>query len=689
MKSINKNQAKKRIKKLKKTIKKHRYNYHVLDKEEISEEALDSLKKELFDLENKFPEFITEDSPTQRVGGEPLDKFEKHEHFSPMLSLQDGFNEQDLKDWKDRMERHVNEPVEGFFCEYKVDGLALELVYRDSVLEVASTRGDGLVGENVTKNVKTIESIPLKLRSPSRFTKEDSRLTNHPGWMSEGKDVVVRGEVFISHSEFKRINKRRKKEDKDPYANPRNLAAGTIRQLDPKVVSDRNLSFFAYELTADLKEGETVKPFGAKTHQKEHEMVRALGFKTTGEKECRRLQEVFDFREKAIKEREALGYEIDGVAVFVNDNQLFQRLGVTGKAPRGSIAYKFPLKKSTTEIEDIKIQIGRTGSATPVAVLKPVKIGGVTVTKASLHNEDEIDRLEVKIGDTVVVGRAGDVIPYVVRVVKDMRTGDEKDFIFPENCPVCNSKLVRPEGEVVKRCPSDDCMAKNREYLKYFVSKAAFDIDGLGEKVIEQLMEEGLVSTPADLFLLKEGDLLPLERFAEKSAKNLIEAIEGSKEITLSRLIYSLGIKQVGQRTAIDLADNFGDLESLKSASIDELLAIKDIGPVVAKEIKKWFENEKNNKLIKDLKKAGVEIEAPEERGSDLEGKTFVFTGSLDSFTRKEAKEKVLSLGGRPTSSVSGNTNFLVAGENPGSKLKDAKEKGVTILNEDEFKKLI
>ena len=682
-------EAKKRIKKLKKTIKKHRYNYHVLDKEEISEEALDSLKKELFDLENKFPEFITEDSPTQRVGGQPLDKFEKHNHFSPMLSLQDGFNKQDLRDWKERMERHIDEKVYGFFCEYKVDGLALELVYRDSVLEVASTRGDGLVGENVTKNVKTIESIPLKLRSPSRFTKEDSKLTDHPGWMSEGKDVVVRGEVFISHTEFKRINKKRKKEGKDPYANPRNLAAGTIRQLDPKVVSGRNLSFFAYELTADLKEGEDVRPFGAKTHQKEHKMVRALGFKTTGERKCKNLQEVFDFREEAIKNREGLDYEIDGVAVFVNDNHLFERLGVTGKAPRGAIAYKFPLKKSTTKIKDINIQIGRTGSATPVAVLEPVQIGGVTVTKASLHNEDEIERLGVKIGDTVVVGRAGDVIPYVVKVLEDMRTGEEKEFVFPSRCPVCDSKLVRPEGEVVKRCPSDDCMAKNREYLKYFVSKSAFDIDGLGEKVIEQLMEEGLVSSPADLFSLEEGDLLPLERFAEKSADNLIESIKNSKEVTLSEFIYSLGIKQVGQRTAIDLADNFGDLESLKEASVDELLAIKDIGPVVAKEIKEWFEKDKNKKLIADLKEAGVKIKAPEKKSSDLEGKTFVFTGSLDSFTRKEAKDKVLALGGRPTSSVSSNTDFLVVGDNPGSKLEEAKSKGVTVLKEDDFKEMI
>ena len=686
---MDKKEAKKRIKKLKKTIKKHRYNYHVLDKEEISEEALDSLKKELFDLENRFPELITPDSPTQRVGGEPLDKFEKHEHFSPMLSLQDGFNEEDLKDWKERMERHVDEKVEGFFCEYKVDGLALELVYEESHLKTASTRGNGLVGENVTENVKTIEAIPLKLREVDKFSEEQKKITGHSGWLKKKKNVVIRGEVFISRKEFERINKERKEKGEDPYANPRNLAAGSIRQLDPQVVACRNLDFFAYELTADLKEGEAVTPFGAKTHAMEHKMVRALGFKTTEEEICSNLEKVFDFREEAMEERGGLNYEIDGVAVFVNDNRLFDRLGVTGKAPRGSLAYKFPLKKSTTQIKDINIQIGRTGNATPVAVLEPVDIGGVTVTKASLHNEDEIRRLDVKIGDTVVVGRAGDVIPYVVRVLKEMRDGKEEEFVFPENCPICGSGLVQPEGEVAKKCPSDDCMAKKREYLKYFVSKSAFDIEGLGGKVLERLMEEGLVSDPADLFLLKKGDLLPLERFAQKSADNLIESINQSKEIFLDRFIYSLGINQVGERTAYDLAQKFKSLKNLKEATEEELLKVKDIGPVVAREIREWFNKEKNKKLIEKLEKAGVVIEEKRQEKSKLEGKSFVFTGSLESFSRNEAKEKVLSLGGRPTSSISGKTDFLVAGDNPGSKLDKAKKEGVKILNEKEFKEMI
>lgn len=685
---MNKKEVEKRIKQLKKTIKKHRYNYHVLNKEEISEEALDSLKKELFDLENEIPELVTPDSPTQRVGGEPLDKFEKYEHFSLMLSLQDGFSKKDIRDWQERMERYINEKVEGFFCEYKIDGLALELIYHDSVLETASTRGDGEIGEDVTKNVKTIEAIPLKLRSSNHFTDKEKGLTDDESWFDDKKDVVVRGEVFISHKEFERINKERKEEGKDPYANPRNLAAGSIRQLDPKVVASRNLSFFAYDLAANLKTEETVTPFGAKTHSKKHKLVRSLGFKTTNEKECSTIKEIADFREEAIKSRDQLGYEIDGIAVFVNDNRLFNRLGVTGKAPRGAIAYKFPLKKATTQVKDIKIQIGRTGSATPVAILEPVEVGGVTITRATLHNEDEIERLDVRIGDTVVVGRAGDVIPYIVRVLKEMRIGEEKEFKFPKKCPVCESKLIQPEGEVVKRCPSDDCVAKKREYLKYFVSKSAFDIDGLGEKVIEQLMEEGLVSGPPDIFKLEEGDLIPLERFAEKSADNLVKSIEESKGISLSRFIYSLGIKQVGEKTALDLSDKFGSLEKLKNATKEELLEIEDIGPVVAEAIKSWFEDKDNLKMIYELKKTGVKIKK-ENRSDKLTGKRFVFTGSLNEFTRREAKKKIVDLGGEVSSSISSNVDFLVVGESPGSKLEKAQNKAVRIINENEFKELI
>ncbi len=684
---MNKKEAEKRAQKLRKAIKKHRYNYHVLDKEEISQEALDSLKKELFDIETRFPELITPDSPTQRVGGEPLDKFEKVEHFSPMMSLQDAFSEEDLSDWKKRIERFGGEEVGDFFCEHKVDGLALELVYRDSVLTTASTRGDGIIGEDVTENVKTIEAIPLKLRSPENFSSDELKLSDHPGWRDK-KSVVIRGEAYISEDQFLKINKKREREGEKSYANPRNLAAGSIRQLDPKIVAERKLSFFAYGMSADLKEEETTTPFKAETHQKEHLMLRALGFKTTEEKRCKKISEVVEFRNEAIKKRENLNYEIDGVVVAVNSNKLFEKLGVTGKAPRGAIAYKFPLKKSTTVVEDIKIQIGRSGNATPVAILRPVEIGGVTVSRASLHNQDEIERLDVRVGDTVVVGRAGDVIPYVVEVVKEMRSGEEEKFEFPDTCPVCESPLVREPGEAAHKCTGNDCVAKKREYLSYFVSKAAFDIDGLGEKVIFQLMEEGLVSEPADIFNLKKGDLVPLERFAEKAADNLIEAIEESKEISFADFIYSLGIENVGERTAVELARLFKDVEDLKKADKEELLRIDDIGPVVAENIVDWFDDDKNKKMISDLLQAGVIIKKEKEK-ANLKGKRIVFTGGLKNFTRSEAKKRVIKAGGKVSSSVSEDIDYLVVGENPGSKLDLAKEKGVTVIDEEKFKKII
>ncbi len=682
-------EAQKRIEKLKKVIKKHRYLYHVLDKQEISEEALDSLKKELFDLENRFPEFVTPDSPTQRVGGKPLDEFDKHRHFSPMLSFQDAFTEEDMTDWKKRMERHSGKSPKEFFCEYKIDGLALELVYEKSILKTASTRGDGLVGEDVTENVKTIEAIPLRLRSPRFFSDEEKSFSEDSGWLDEGKSLIVRGEIFISKKEFEKINKKRKKKGEKAYANPRNLAAGSIRQLDPKIVSSRNLDFFAYDLVADLNTEETINPFGAKTHAKKHKLVRSLGFKTTKEKVCNGLDEVFLFREEAEEEREKLNYEIDGIAVFVNDNQFFEDLGVTGKAPRGGIAYKFPLKKAVTEVKDIKVQVGRTGSVTPVAILKPVEVGGVTITRASLHNEDELKKKDVKIGDSVVVGRAGDVIPYVIRVLKEMRDGNEKDFIFPEKCPVCGSRLVKRDEEVVKRCPSDDCVAKKREQLKHFVSKSAFDIEGLGDRVIALLMEEGIVSDPEDIFEIKKGDLIPLEGFGEKSANNLISSIEKSKEISLSRFIYSLGIRQVGERTAVDLAREFKSLENIKNAEREELLRVKDIGPVAAEEIEDWFVSEKNLNTVNNLRKAGVRIKNEYSKKDHLSDKTFVFTGRMDSFSRRKAKEKVLSSGGNVANSITEKTDYLVVGENPGSKLEAARKRGIETINEEEFINLL
>ena len=664
---MNKAEVKKRIEKLKKLINHHRYLYHVLDRQEISDAALDSLKKELFDLEQKYPEFVTPDSPTQRVGGRPLKKFEKVKHSQPMLSFNDAFSEEDMKDWEERIKKLLTpEEIEklNYFCELKFDGLAIELIYKNGILETGSTRGDGIIGENVTQNIKTIESIPLRLR-----TKKG--------------EVIVRGEAIIFKKDFLRMNKMREEADLPVYANPRNVAAGSIRQLDPKITAQRRLTFFAYDLVSDL---------GQTTHQEEHKILKDLGFKVNSySKFCKDLKQVFEFREQWKRDREKLEYEIDGIVAIVNENKIFQKLGTVGKAPRGAIAYKFPLKQAETIIENIKIQVGRTGAVTPVACLKPVEIGGTTISRATLHNEDEIKRLGVKIGDTVIVGRAGDVIPEVVKVLKELRTGKEKVFRMPKVCPFCGTKLVRPAGEVIWRCPNPDCQARQRRYLYHFVSKGAFDIDGLGPKIVDQLFENNLISDPADIFQLKEGDLMPLEGFAEKAAKNLINSINSKKEINFGRFIYALGIKEVGEQTAQDLANYFKDLKELKEASLEKLMGIKDIGPETAKSIYNWFLQKKNFALLEKLKKAGVKIKYHKtvpfvRKGlSEITGKTFVLTGSLSSLTREEAKEKIRNLGGRVSSIVSRNTDFLVLGKEPGSKLQKAKKLGVKIIDEKTF----
>jgi DNA ligase (NAD+) len=666
---MSKKEAQKRIEKLKELINYHRYLYHVLDKQEISPEALDSLKKELFDLEQKYPEFITPDSPTQRVGGKPLEKFEKVRHPTPMLSFNDAFSEKDIEDWLERisklLKKEEREKID-FYCEPKIDGLAIELIYENNILKVGSTRGDGLIGEDITQNLKTIEAIPLKLRE----IKEKLP-----------KTIVVRGEVFISKKEFERVNKEQKKKGLPTYANPRNLAAGSVRQLDPKITASRNLDSFCYDLISDL---------GQKTHQKEHEILKELGFKTNPyNKYCQNLKEIFEFHKEIQKKREELPYEIDGIVVTINDNKIFEKLGVVGKAPRGAIAFKFPLKQATTIVEDIKVQVGRTGALTPVAYLKPVKVGGVTISRATLHNEDEIKRLGVKIGDTVIVGRAGDVIPDIIKVLPELRTDKEREFKMPKKCPACGQKVLKSKGEVVLRCQNPDCFARKREYFYHFIQKGAFDIVGLGAKIVDRLIEEGLVEDPADLFLLKEGDLIPLERFAEKSAKNLIEAIQSKKEITLAKFIFALGIRGVGEETAQDLANHFGSLEKLKKATKEELQEILDIGPVVAGSIFNWFREKKNLEFLKKLKKVGIEIESLKPKVKRLKGKTFVLTGTLETLTREEAKEKIRELGGKVSSSVSKKTDYLVLGKEPGSKYEKAKKLGIKIIDEKQFLKIL
>jgi DNA ligase (NAD+) len=670
IKKVKEKDVEKRIEKLRETINHHRYLYHVLNKEEISSSALDSLKKELYDLESEFPHLITPDSPTQRVEGKPLKEFKKVRHYRPMLSFQDAFSESDMEDFEKRIKRITNEEID-YFCELKIDGLAVELIYENDIFINGSTRGDGIIGEDVTQNLKTIDSIPLRLYGDKK------------------RSVVVRGEVFISKKEFLKLNKEREKEELPLYANPRNIAAGSIRQLDPQVPAKRKLDFFAYDLVADKDKGEVIAPFGAETHQKKHKELREMGFKTVDrEKDCKDLKEVFEFYKKIEKERDSYSYQIDGIAVFINNNKIFENLGIAGKAPRGGIAYKFALEQGTTVIEDVVFQVGRTGTITPVAVLKPLSLGGVTVSRATLHNEDEIKKLGVKIKDTVIVGRAGDVIPQVVKPLIELRTGKEKKIIFPSLCPLCNSKLVRAKGEARWYCKSKKCKGTRKERLYHFASQKGFDIEGLGKKVIEKLFEEKIISTPDDIFSLKEGDLLPIERFAEKSVKNLIQAIKERKKIPLSKFLQAISVPYVGEGAARALSYHFKTIENIIAASPEDILEINDIGPVTAESVHNFFKEEKNLELLKKLKNVGVVIEK-EERSKKLEGKIFVITGTLTTIKREEAEEKISRMGGRASSSVSKNTDYLVMGENPGSKAEKAKELGVEIINEEEFKKML
>ncbi len=689
MRLMTRDEVKQRIEKLKKEINHHRYLYHVLDKPEISDAALDSLKNELEKLEQKHPEFITSDSPTQRVGGRVLEKFEKFRHAQPMLSFNDAFSEDDMKDWEERIKKLLPQRTEfNYYCELKIDGLAIEIVYRKGIFSVGSTRGDGIVGENVTQNLKTIEAIPLKLREKEEAIFELKKeglgeiAKNLAGkWLDE---IVVRGEVFIEKKEFERINKERKKKGESVFANPRNMAAGSIRQLDPKITASRNLNSFSYELITDL---------GQKTHEEKHKILKAFGFKiNTHNQFCKNLEEVFEFHGSWQKKRENLPYEIDGIVAIVNQNDFFEKLGVVGKAPRGTVAYKFPLREATTVIEDIKVQIGRTGALTPVAYLKPVKVGGVTISRATLHNIDEIKRLGVKIGDTVIVGRAGDVIPDVIKALPHLRSGKEKEFRMPKICPVCHTKLQRGEKEVVWHCPNRKCSARARENFYHFVSRAAFDIVGLGPKIIDRFLDEGLISDPADLFTLTEGDIKPLERFAEKSAENLVKAIQSKREIALQRFLFALGIRHVGEETAYALVDYFGNLDRIKKASLEELQRVQDIGPEVSNSLYKWFKDKDNLRFLEKLQRVGVKIKNPAKGGSasggkkqKLRNKVFVLTGELDRMGRNEAKEKIRELGGDISGSVSRNTDFVVAGSDPGSKYERAKKLGVRIVNEKEF----
>jgi DNA ligase (NAD+) len=675
---MEKAKAKERIEKLKELINRQRYLYHVKDAADIGEAALDSLKHELFLLEKEHPELTTSDSPTQRIGGEPLDEFVKVKHAKPMISLEDCFSEQEMIDWQEYVAKLAQRNL-SYFCELKIDGFAVSLIYRNGKFVEGSTRGDGKVGEDVTANLKTIESIPLAIE----FHEDkhlDKEIVARIKKQIEKGEIEIRGEVYMSKAEFERINKEREKEGLPIYANPRNLAAGSIRQLDPKIAASRKLSFSAYDLVSD---------FGQQMHSLDHEIMRALGFRSDLGAICHNLEEVFEYFKSIEKKREKLDFLIDGVVVNVDDNKLFDSLGVAGKAPRGARAYKFSPEQATTIVEDIKVQVGRTGTITPVAHLKPVELNGVIVKRATLHNMDQIERLDVKIGDTVVVDRAGDVIPAVTKVLIELRTGKERYFKMPENCPICHKKLLRENGEVAFRCTNNECPAKMREALYHFVSRHAFNIDGLGPEIIDQLVEEELVLSPADLFRLKKEQLLDLERFAEKSATNLLESIANSKKVPLEKFIYALGIRHVGENTAHDLAKRFVTLDALRRADIETLQNIEDIGPKVAQSIMAWLTSKESQRITDDLLEAGIIIEPFKKIESKISGKNFVITGSLKSLGREEAKAKVRELGGEAGESVGKKTDYLVAGENAGSKLEKAQKLGIKIIDEDEFLELI
>lgn len=680
---LSKEEAKDRIEKLRKYIDKARYEYHVLDKPSITDAEFDKLMRELVDLETKFPEFFDKNSPSQKIGGEPLKKFQNRRHEHPMMSLNDAFSEQELTDWYKRMARLVGERAiddSGFYCELKMDGLAVSLVYENGGLLYALTRGDGRVGEDITENIKTIRTIPLRLREESKFYS-----------LTKNKKVEIRGEIYMPTSSFVALNDQRKKKGEVLFANPRNAAAGSVRQLDSKITASRNLNFMGYAMLG----------ITTKTHEEEHKIMVDLGFPADGRNHyAKNLDEVYKLWEKWEKERPKLKFQIDGMVVNINDEKLFQKLGVAGKAPRGAVAFKWPAEEVTTQVENITVQVGRTGTLTPVAHLKPVVVSGSTVSRATLHNQDEVEKKDIRIGDTVMIRKAGDVIPEVVKSIKDLRNGHEKKFTMPDKCPICGSPVERKAGEAAHRCANPKCFAIEFRGLTHFVSKAAFDIDGLGPKILEKLVSEGLIKDASDIFTLKKGDLEPLERFAEKSAQNVIDSIEASKEIELSRFIYALGIRNVGEETAIDIADVVSSKlkakgEKLKNIfseiSLDEWQSVYDIGPVVAKSIYDYFQDKKNIEFIRRLIENGVKIKAPKvvEKKNGIAGKTFIFTGGLEEMTRDDAKALVRKYGGNVSESVSAKVDYVVAGADPGSKYDRAKKLNVKIIDESQFLKLI
>jgi DNA ligase (NAD+) len=659
---MTKTEAEKRINKLKKMINHHRRQYHVFDKQDISDDAFDSLKHELYKLEQLFPQFITSDSPSQRVGGQPLKKFKKKKHQTLMLSLEDVFSRKELEDWQNYLQRLLPNEKLDYFCELKIDGFAVSLIYQKGFFVSGATRGDGLIGEEVTQNLKTIQSLPLVLRSYQNLPEK----------------IEVRGEVYMEKQDFQKINQ--KLDNK--YSNPRNLAAGSIRQLNPKIAASRPLKFMAYDLIGSINQ---------LTHEQKHQSLSLIGFKVDKGKNCQNLSQVINYWQKAASQRDELSFQIDGIVVNVNQNNLFQKLGNVGKSPRAARALKFSPKQAVSQVQDIKIQVGRTGAVTPIALLKPVEIDGVIITRATLHNQNEINRLGLKINDTVIVERAGDVIPSVSKVLTELRTGKEKKFSFPRKCPYCSSQLFKPESEAVWRCLNEKCSARKRENIYHFISKKAFNIDGLGPKIIDKLIDHGLIFSLVDIFSLKKQDLIDLDNFGQKSAENLIQSINQSKEISLVKFIFSLGIRYLGEETAQDLADHFQTINKLRKASQQEIESINGLGPKASQSIYQWFKSENNQKLIDQLIENNVRIINPAKKliNNKLAGKTFILTGSLNAITREQAEQKIKLMAGKISQSVSSKTDYLIVGQEPGSKLAKAKKLGLKTIDEKQFLDLI
>ena len=657
--------ARKRVDELRRLIARHDHLYYALDRPEVSDAEYDALMRELRALEAVHPELVTPDSPTQRVAGQVSDAFATVEHLAPMLSLDNATSEADLREFEARIRRVLPGVEFTYVCEPKVDGLGVALLYEDGAFKRGATRGDGRFGEDVTSNLRTLRSIPLRL----------------VGALARCRVVEIRGEVYMSHAAFERLNRELDAQGETPFANPRNAAAGAVRQKDPGVTAKRDLRIFVYQLSH-------AEPFPFETHSEALAALRESGLTTNPRMQpCATLDEVWRYCRELESKRDSLGYDADGAVVKVDRLAHQRRLGSTAHHPRWAIAYKFPAQQATTRIVAIDINVGRTGALTPAARLEPVRIVGATISRATLHNADEIERLDVRVGDTVVVERAGDVIPHIVKVLEDRRPPGTPRFVFPDRCPVCGSSASRPEGEVVVRCTNAACPAQLKESLLHFGSRGAMDIEHLGEAVVEQLVEGGRVHDFADLYRLTVAQLAELERLAEKSATNLVNAIAASRNRGLARVLYALGIRFVGERAARLLAEHFGSIDRVASATVEEISEIHGIGPRIAESVRLFFDQPANQKAVEHLREVGVVLEeATRPAGpKPLAGKTFVLTGTLDQMSRDEAKARIARLGGRVSSSVSRKTDYVVAGAEAGSKLEDAKRLGVAVLDEAAF----